>query len=250
MPRTNVTLETEDGTCAAVLHTPANSAADPGGVPGVIVYPDAAGVRETFAAMADRLAELGYAVLLPDIYYRTPYAPFDSGNLFSDPEEFARLRSLAAGLSPEMSGRDTAAFIGFLAARPEVSGTRIGTVGYCMGGRMALLAAAHHPDRVGAAASFHGGNLAPADDAHSPASLAGCITAELHVAVAENDPSFPTDQYKRLETALKDAGVRHTMATYPAQHGFAVADNPAYDPAADERHWAALTALYGGALRG
>ncbi|UGQ12626.1 dienelactone hydrolase family protein [Yinghuangia sp. ASG 101] len=242
MTRANVTVETPDGTCAATLHTPAPDAAP---APGVIVYPDAVGVRETFSVLADRLAALGYAVLLPDIYYRTPYEPFDAANLFGDLD---RLRALAALLTPDMAERDATAYLDFLAARPEVGGERFGTVGYCMGGRIALLAAARNPDRIGAAASIHGGNLAPEGDAGSPASLAGRITAAVHVAVAENDPSFPADQYERLETALTAAGVRHTIETYPGAHGFAVSDNPGYAAAADERHWAALAKLYADAL--
>ncbi|MDT7607645.1 MAG: carboxymethylenebutenolidase, partial [Pseudonocardiales bacterium] len=78
--------------------------------------------------------------------------------------------------------------------------------------------------------------------------LADRIRAAVYVAVAENDSSFPPDQHERLEQALKTAGVRHTVNTYPAAHGFAVPDNPTYDSAADERHWAALTDLYGGNL--
>lgn len=244
MTRTSVTVETADGTCAATLHTPASG----GPVPGVLVYPDAAGTRETFAVLADRLAALGYAVLLPDIYYRTPYEPFDAANLFGDPVQFDRLRALAAALTPAMADRDATAFVGFLAARPEVGGDRIGTVGYCMGGRMALLAAARHPDRIAAAASIHGGNLAPEGDADSPAAVAGRIAALVHVAVAEDDRTFPADQYARLETAFTDAGVRHSLETYPGLHGFAVADNPGYAAAADERHWAALAKLYAEAL--
>lgn len=242
MTRTNVTVDTADGPCAATLHTPAP---DGGPLPGVIVYPDAVGVRETFSVLADRLAALGYAVLLPDIYHRTPYEPFDSENLFADLD---RLRALAALLTPDMAARDADAFVDFLAARPEVGGERIGTVGYCMGGRMALLAAARRPDRIGAAASFHGGNLAPEGDPASPAAVAGRIAATVHVGAAENDPSFPADQYERLAAALTDAGVRHTIETYPGAHGFAVADNPGYAVEADERHWAALAKLYADAL--
>jgi len=246
MPRTDVTVRTEDGACAATLHTPSSG----GSWPAVILYPDAGGVRETFGAMADRLAGLGYAVLLPDTFYRTGgYAPFDLATVFSDPAERERLMSLAASVTPEMMVRDAGAFLGFLAGRSEVSGTSVGTTGYCLGGRMSLMAAGHYPDRVAAAASFHGGRLAAADDPDSPYLLADRIRATVHVAAAENDGSFPPDQYQRLEQALTTAGVKHTMDTYPAAHGFAVPDNPTYDAAADQRHWAALTELYAGNLQ-
>ena len=70
------------------------------------------------------------------------------------------------------------------------------------------------------------------------------MTAALHIAGAENDASFGPDQYERLDKALTAAGVRYTMATYPAAHGFAVPDNPTYDEAAAQRHWAAMADLY------
>ncbi len=246
MPRTKVTVPTQDGDCLATLHTPSSG----GGGPAVILFSDAAGVRETFAAMADRLAEGGYAVLLPDVYYRTEYAPFDVATVFSDPDERARLAALGRSLTAAMAVRDASAFLDFLARRPEVSGDQTGTTGYCMGGRLSLLAAAHHPGRIAAAASFHGGNLAADDDPDSPYLLAGRIRAAVHVAAAENDRVFPPEQYERLQRALADAGVRHTIETYPAAHGFAVPDNATYDAAADQRHWTALTDLYAQHLHG
>ncbi|MFG2225146.1 dienelactone hydrolase family protein [Streptomyces sp. NPDC048644] len=245
MPRADVTVPTEDGVCAATLHTPS----DPGSRPAVILYPDAAGVRETFAAMADRLAGLGYTVLLPDVYYRTGgYAPFDIPSVFNDAAERERLMSLMASLTGDAIVRDAQAFLTFLADRPEVSGSRVGTTGYCMGGRISLIVAGHHPERVAAAASFHGGQLAATDDPDSPHLLADRISASVHVAAAENDEHFPVEQHERLEHAFTAAGVQHTIETYPAAHGFAVPDNPTYDEAADERHWAALTALYAESL--
>jgi carboxymethylenebutenolidase len=246
MPRTSVTVPTPDGTCSASLHTPANA----GRHPAVVLHADAAGVRETFAEMADRLAALGYAVLLPDAYYRTPFAPFDIATVFSVPEERQRLNALMASVTTESAVRDMGAYLDFLAGRAEVSGTAVGTTGYCMGGKLSLLAAAHYPWRVAAAASFHGGNLAVADDADSPHLLADRIRATVYVAAAENDKAFPADQHERLGTALAGAGVRHTLVTYPAEHGFAVADNPTYNSEADQRHWEALAGLYAENLRG
>jgi carboxymethylenebutenolidase len=245
MPRTDITVSTEDGACTATLHTPSSR----GSWPAVILYPDAAGVRETFAAMADRLAGLGYAVFLPDIYYRTGgYAPFDIATVLSDPTERERLMSLAASVTAEMHVRDAGAFLEFLVSRSDVSRTGVGTTGYCMGGRISLIVAGHYPDQVAAAASFHGGRLAAEDDPDSPHLLAGRIRGAVHVAAAENDDSFPPEQYERLKQAFITAGVRHTIDIYPAAHGFAVPDTPTYDAAADQRHWATLTDLYAGNL--
>ncbi|MFI5608539.1 dienelactone hydrolase family protein [Amycolatopsis sp. NPDC051903] len=238
MSRIAVTITTPDGLCSATLHTPLSAG------PAVILYTDAAGVRETFAVMADRLCALGYTVLLPDGYYRTPYAPFDVATVFSVPAERERLTTLSRSVTAEMAVRDTGAYLDFLAGRPDVAGSTAGAVGYCLGGRFSLWAAAHHPSRVAAAASFHGGNLAAADDPASPHLVAGQIRGALHVAAARNDNAFPADQHDRLRTALVAAGVRHTLETYQAEHGFAVPDNPTYDQPAEERHWAALKQLF------
>ena len=237
MARTAVEIETHDGTCRATLHTPDGD----GSWPGVLYYPDAGGVRETFAAMADRLAGRGFAVLLPDIYYRTPYAPFDTTTLFGDPEEFARLTALVRALTPEKSDDDAGAYLAALAGRPEVAHPALGTVGYCFGGGMALRAAGHHPGSVAATATFHGGGLAVADDPTSPHLVADRIRAAVYVAAATDDAAFDADQHRRLRDAFDAAGVRAEIETYPAAHGFAVPDNPTHDPAADRRHLETMT---------
>jgi carboxymethylenebutenolidase len=189
-------------------------------------------------------------VLLPDVYYRSGgYAPFDPATVFSDPAERERLTPLASSVNNGMVVRDAGLFLDFLADRPEVSGPGVGTTGYCMGGRISLIVAGHYPDRVAAAASFHGGRLAADDDPDSPYLQAQRIRATVYVAAAQNDGSFPPEQYQRLEQALTAAGVKHLIETYPAAHGFAVPDTPANDTVADERHWTALTDLYAANLQ-
>ncbi len=236
MDRTEVLVETPDGTCRATLHVADGDRPRP----GVLYYPDAGGVRETIAAMADRVAEQGYAVLLPDIYYRTPYEPFDTSTLFGDPEEFARLGALAGTLTPDRIATDTGPYLGALLAREEVSGGRAGVVGYCFGGSMAFRAAGHRPEHVAALATFHGGNLAPVDDPDAPHLLVPRMRAAVYVAAATDDASFDADQHERLRAAFDDAGVEGSIETYPAAHGFAVPDNPTHDEAADRRHREAL----------
>lgn len=245
MPQRDVSIATADGTCDARLHTPSGA----GPWPAVIMYPDAGGVRGTFHQMAQRLADLGYAVLLPNLYYRQgAYEPFDVRTVFSDPGERARLMELATSVTEEMAARDTEALLAFLAEQPEVTpGTKVGTTGYCMGGSFALTAAGRYPDRVGAAASFHGGQIAStAPD--SPHTLAGSMQATVYIAGAENDASFDDEQFARMSAALTEAGVDHSLVTYPAAHGFAVPDNPTYDEAAAARHWQALEQLYASTL--
>ena len=244
MPNINDSVTTPDGTCPVHLFTPEGS----GPWPGVVMFPDAGGLRDTFDQMGAKLAGFGYTVLVPDVYYRNgDWAPFDMVSVFGDEKERNRLMSMIGSLTPDKITGDAAAFFDYLAARPEVAGERFGVCGYCMGGRISLIVAGRLPDRVGAAASFHGGGLV-ADTPDSPHLLADRISATVYVGGAENDASFTTDHAEQLDKALTAAGVQHTIEWYQAAHGFAVPDNPPYDAAADERHWAAMTETFSAAL--
>ena len=246
MSRLDVQIPAPDGRSNGTLHLP-----DGGGPwPGVLVFPDAGGARETFGQMGDRLAGMGYVALIPDIYYRAgTWAPFDVATLFTSDQERARLGELTRVLTNDRVIADSGAYADFLLARPEVTGPAIGTTGYCLGGRMSLIAAAGLGHKIAAAASFHGGRLAVADDPSSPHLLAGRVSATVYVAGAQDDNSFTAGQAELLERALTDAGVSHTVEFYPARHGFAVPDNPTYDAQADTRHWAALRDLYRASLQ-
>lgn len=234
-------MPTPDGSCPSFLVTPDGE----GPWPAVILFMDAGGVRPAMVSMAENLAGIGYVVLLPEMYYRHgDYRPFDPTTVFSDEAERARLFGMVNGLTKAMAARDTGAFLDFLSGRPEVAGTRVGTTGYCMGGGLSLTAAAHHPERIKAAASFHGGNLA-SDAPDSPHRVVGRINGRVLVAGARDDPSFPPEQAALLERAFNESDVDYTLEIYPALHGFAVPDNPTYDEAAATRHWRALEELYG-----
>jgi carboxymethylenebutenolidase len=246
MPRLDVQIPAPDGLCPGTLHVPDGD----GPWPGVLVFPDAGGVRETFGQMGDRLASMGYVALIPDIYYRAgEWVPFDVATLFTDQQERARLSGLAGALTNDRVIADSGAYADFLLARPEVSGPAIGATGYCLGGRMSLIAAGGLGGTIAAAASFHGGRLAVDGDPSSPHLLADRITATVYVAAATDDNTFTAEQADMLENALTDSGVRHTLEFYPARHGFAVPDNPTYDEAANARHWEALHQLYQAHLR-
>ena len=241
MPTIHDTISTPDGDCPVTLATPDGD----GPWPGVVMYPDAGGVRPALQGMAARLASLGYAVLLPDVYYRNgAWAPFDMKAVFGDEAERNRLFAMMKAITPEVIAADGQAFFGYLAARSEVSGQRFGTTGYCMGGRTSLAIAGLVPERVAAAMSFHGGGLA-ADDPGSPHLLADRIQAAVYVGAAENDPSYTPEQSQTLDAALTAAGVEHIIEWYPAAHGFAVTDNAPYDQSAAERHWRAMEAFFG-----
>jgi len=244
MPNIKDTVTTPDGTCTVRLFTPEGT----GPWPGVLMYPDAGGVRDTFEQMAAKLAGYGYAVLLPDVYYRNgDWAPFDMATVFADEQERKRLFSMIGSITPDKMTGDATAFFDYLAARPEVAGERFGVCGYCMGGRTSVVVAGRLPDRVAAAASFHGGGLV-SDTEDSPHLLADRISATVYIGGAENDPTFTADHAEQLDKALTAAGVQHTIEWYQAGHGFAVPDNGPYDEAAAERHWAAMTETFASAL--
>jgi carboxymethylenebutenolidase len=241
MPRLDIQIPTPDGRSNGSLHIPEGD----GPRPGVLVFPDAGGLRDTFRQMGDHLAEMGFVALIPDIYYRAgDWAPFDIATLFSDEKERARLGTLVGPLTNDGIISDAGAYAEFLLNRPEVSGDAIGTTGYCLGGRMSLVAAGGLGDTIAAAASFHGGGLAVVDQPTSPHLAANRISATVYVAGAQEDNSFTAEQAELLDHALTEAGVDRTVEFYQAHHGFAVPDNPTYDAEADARHWAALQQLY------
>jgi carboxymethylenebutenolidase len=213
------------------------------------MYPDAGSRRPVFDEMAEKLAGYGYAVLVPDVYYRAgEYAPFDLNTAFSDPDERNRVMSMMRAVTPDLMAADAAAFFDYLESRPEVSGTAFGTTGYCMGGRTSLVVAGRVPERVAAAMSFHGGGLA-SDDPGSPHLLADQIQASVYVGGAENDASFTPESAETLDKALTAADVEHTIEWYAAAHGFAVPDHRAvYDADAAERHWKATESFFGAKL--
>jgi carboxymethylenebutenolidase len=143
---------------------------------------------------------------------------------------------------------DTHAFLEYLAAQPQVLPGGIGTTGYCMGGLMSLTAAGTYPDRIVAAASYHGGRLAT-DAPDSPHLLAPKMRARIYVGGAIEDQSFPDEMKERLESALTQAGVDHRIETYQAKHGWVFRDTPVYDAAAAEHHWETLGDLFAAILK-
>ena len=246
MPTISDAVTTPDGTCPVTLAIPDGD----GPWPGVILYPDAGGARAALRDMAERLADLGYVVLVPDVYYRSgDWAPFSMKDVFNDKAERQRLFAMIGSVTPDAMESDARAFFDYLAARPEVRGETFGTTGYCMGGRTSLIVAGRVPERVAAAMSFHGGGLA-ADDPGSPHLLAEKIRAAVYVGGAADDASFTEAQAETLDQALTAAGVEHTIEWYPALHGFAVPDNAPYDEAAAEKHWDAMKEFFGAHLGG
>jgi carboxymethylenebutenolidase len=236
-----VSIRTRDGDCPAYVFTPAAA----GRHPAVIFYMDGLGIRPTLFEMSQRLADHGYVVLLPDLFYRAgTYEPLVPKEVFAAGDVRGALAHLFTSTDNRRAGEDTEAFISYLDTRADVAGPKIGTTGYCLGGAISLTAAGTYPDRIAAAASFHGGNLAT-DSELSPHRLAPQMNGQVYVAGADRDDSYPPEMAARLEAALSDAGVDHRCEIYlDARHGWTMADFPVYDEAAAERHWRELTALF------
>lgn len=237
----NVAIKTRDGTCPSYVYRPAGR----GPWPAVLVFMDGLGIRPAMLEIGERLAAHGYFVLLPDLYYRSgPYEPMNPHTVFTDPEQRRVLMEKFFALAtPSNIMSDTAAFLDHLSAQRDVKPGGIGTTGYCMGGLMSLTAAGTYPDRIVAAASYHGGRLAT-DAPDSPHLLAPKMKARVYIAGAIEDQSFPDDMKARLEQALTEAGIDHTIETYQAKHGWVFRDTPVYDAAAAERHWQTMLALF------
>lgn len=242
MPRADITIKTRDGVCPASVFTPANGE---GSWPAVVFYMDGLGIRPAMWEMGQRLADGGYLVLQPDLYYRFgKYPPKVPSEVLSNPNSMEDLMKWVNSLDRDRKVSDSSAFIESLSSRSDVKGKRFGATGYCMGGNASLTAAGAFPDRFAAVASFHGGNLA-SDKPDSPHLFVKNITGRVYVAGAIEDASFPEEQKIRLEKALSEASVNHVVETYSgARHGFAVPDLPVFNEEAAERHWTALFRLF------
>jgi carboxymethylenebutenolidase len=242
---TKISLTTADGSCRSFIYHPDGS----GPWPAVLMYMDGIGVRPALLEVAEHLASYGYYVLLPDLFYRSgPYEPMNAKTIFTDPEERKVLMEKFMSLAtPANIMSDTRVFLDYLATQPDVRQGPIAVTGYCMGGRMALIAAGTYPDQIAACAAYHPGGLAT-DKPDSPHLLAPKVKAKVYVAGATDDASFPDEQKQRLDQALTEAGVDHVVETYPARHGWVFRDTLTYDAEACERHWETLTQLLGESL--
>ncbi len=240
-----VEIRTADGTADAVLFRPEGGAK----LPAVIHLPDIAGVRDSHKEMAKRLAEQGYVVILVNVFYRNGRSPvwafpFKMG----EERSMKRLGELRDPLTPEAMERDAAAYADFLAKEEGVSGARIGVVGYCFSGGMAMRTAAARPEKIGAAASFHGGQLYT-EEQTSPHKVLPRVKARLYFGHADGDPYMPKDAIDNLEKALAAWGGKYQSEVYPgAKHSWTVPDSPVYDKAQADRAFQKMTEMFKASL--
>jgi carboxymethylenebutenolidase len=248
MSRRDVFIPTPDGDARAFVFTPDQGS---GPWPAAIMFMDAPAIRPALLEMGQRLADAGYYVLLPDLFWRAgPYDPPDIVKARAgDPEAVAVFTNLRGSTGAGRQMSDTKACLAWLSRQPHVKADKVGVTGYCMGGAIALRAAGTFPDRIAAAASFHGGNMATEDE-RSPHHLAPQIRAKVLVAGADQDASYTEEQDERLRTALAAAGVDAEVSIWEGcRHGWVPTDMPVHDPQGAERHWRELIALFDGMLK-
>jgi carboxymethylenebutenolidase len=246
----NVEIKMPDGVCDAAFIYPTS-----GSHPAVLIWPDAFGLRPSMRDIGKRIAAEGYAVLVPNPFYRVKKAPViddPSSFSFQNQADMAKLTPLMASINaPGAAEKDAPAFVAWLDTQPQVNkAKKVGTQGYCMGGALVVRTAATLPDRVGAGASFHGGGLVTANP-NSPHLLAPKIKARMYFGVAKNDDERQPDAKDKLREAFAAAKVPAEIEVYPAQHGWCVMDmpkqangEPIYSKPDAEKAWGKLVALY------
>ncbi|MCF6522815.1 dienelactone hydrolase family protein [Streptomyces sp. JJ36] len=212
---------------------------------------DAFGVRPALRETARELAEHGYYVLVPNLYYRHGPAPVtelpEHIGAGVRPAVIGRLMPLIEAHTPELVQRDADAYLRFLTAQPEATAGPVAVIGYCVGAALAVRTAAAHPGQVAAVAGFHPGFLVT-DEPDSPHRLVPGLTAEAHLGFAEGDVT--PEALSELNQALDTAGVGYTTEVYPGTvHGFTMSDTDAFDPSAKQRHWDRLLPLLERTLR-
>lgn len=247
---TDVMIKTPDGNCQAAFIHPAT-----GSYPGVIIWADAFGLRPTMRDFGRRVASEGYAVLVPNPFYRvtnnTPVVQDTTHFNFGNQADMAKIQPMMGSIgAPGAAEKDAVAFVAFLDSQPQVNkAKKIGTQGYCMGGPLTLRTAAAVPDRIGAGGSFHGGGLVN-DTPNSPHLLASKTRAKFYFGIAASDDTRQPDAKDKLKAAFASAGNPAEIEVYKERlHGWCVPDMPMQTPAiyhmADaERAWKKLFALY------
>ncbi|MGC1436336.1 MAG: dienelactone hydrolase family protein [Terriglobales bacterium] len=240
MKERQVEISLREGTSEGFLYCPEGN----GRWPGILYLTDIGGIRAANREAAGRLANEGYAVLVPNVFYRTGRTPLQPSLRSLSPEAAKeRLAELSQPLTPEAMEEDAAAYIGFLASQDCVRPDAMGVVGYCFTGKMALRTAAALPDKIAASASVHGGGLFT-DAPTSPHLTLTRIKARLYFGHATNDRGMPEDAIAKLDQALAAWGGKYESEVYKdAFHSWTSSDSPVYNAPQAERAFQKLTEL-------
>lgn len=231
-------IDARDGKANAWYFAPSQSSNS-----SVILYMDIFGIRPALFQIAERFAGMGHHVLLPDLYYRLgAYKPRSTAEVQASPDLLAQVRAMRDQTHPSLTAEDTVYFVDALTAIGALG--KVAAVGYCMGGARAMRAADVVPERIAAAASIHGGNLAT-DSLESPHHNLRHVKARVYIGSAGVDPTFPPSQSAKLAEALRSAEIDHQIENYAGcAHGWAIPDNPIFNELGSERHWRRLATLF------
>ncbi|MET3707191.1 dienelactone hydrolase family protein [Arthrobacter sp. UYEF6] len=247
-----IEIPAADGTAEALVARPSTGE---GPFPGVILYMDAFGLRPRIEEMAQRIADWGYVVLAPNVFYREGSAAELAPEMdMTTPEGRAAAGKAAfprvGRLTTDKALPDINAWVEALGTLDGVAPGPLGTFGYCMGARLAVRTAIAHPEAVAACGGFHGGGLAT-DAPDSPHLGLARARAQFVFGHADHDQSMDRNAVARLGEALDDAGLKTSNEIYAgAPHGYSMADTSMFHPEATERHYAELRALLDGTLKG
>jgi len=198
---------------------------------GVVVIQEWWGLVPHITHVADRFAAEGYLALAPDLW---------RGERTTRPDEAGRLFMALNVPRVEKDLRGAIAALGERGAKGKV-----GVVGFCMGGQLALFAATSNPERVGAAVDFYG--IHP--NVHPDFSKLTCPVLGLF---GEDDSSIDPEAVHKLAGAIREKGGSITTAIYPgAGHAFFNDARPeAYNAAAAADAWKKTLAFLGDNLAG
>jgi len=247
-----IEIPAAEGTAEALVARPSTAT---GPLPGVIFYMDAFGLRPRIQEMTQRIADWGYVVLAPNVFYRegsiAELAPAMDMSTQEGREAAGNAAFPRVGrLTPDKALPDIDAWVSAMAGLDGVAAGPVGTTGYCMGARLAVRTATSHPEAVAACGGFHGGGLAT-DEPDSPHLKLGNARARFVFGHADHDRSMAPDAVARLGEALQAAGLQASNEIYAgAPHGYTMADTSAFDPEATERHFQELRALLDATLKG
>ncbi len=236
MTEQEIAINAADGTVESFVYTPG-----PGAFPGVLFYTDLFGIRPANQGMAQRIAAAGYTVLMPNVFYRYGKLPLlDFEFQMGEERSMKAIPGLLGSLTSAQMEKDAPHYVEALLERDDVNGGKIAVVGYCFSGAMALRTAAVEPDKVAAAASFHGGRLVTEDE-DSPHTRIAKVKGELYFGHAVEDQSATPAQIARLEDTLRGWGGKFQSEMYEgARHGWTVPGREIYDEKQAQRHYEKL----------
>ncbi|MCE8025724.1 dienelactone hydrolase family protein [Billgrantia aerodenitrificans] len=221
-----VKIETLDGMADAYFVHPRS-----GAWPGVILWPDALSLRPAFRTISKRLAQSGYSVLVVNPHYRQKAAPIGvDASSFDEPLGREKVLGLVNAITPRMTTDDAVAFAEYLSRQESVDPKRkLGTVGYCIGGAMAMRTAATVQGRVAAVASFHGRGLVT-QESSSPHRLIPQTEASALIAIAADDDRKEPEVKSVLRQAYNKVRLAAEIEVYAGtKHGWCSPDTAAYE---------------------